>query len=63
MDDEIQKELDNMLKELKEKLNYNTHEEFMQLDMSLLQEAADIEAKLESLKLAKPVIIINIKED
>jgi hypothetical protein len=63
MDDEIQKELDNMLKELKEKLfsNIKTHEDWMQIDMSLLQEAADIEAKLEALKPAKPVIIIPIK--
>jgi len=62
MDDEVQKELDNMLKELKEKLfsNIKTHEDFMQLDMDLLQEAADLEAKLE---VSKPVIIINIKED
>ena len=65
MTDEVQKELDNMLKELKEKLfsNIKTHEDFMQLDMDLLQEAADLEEKLEALKPAKPVIIINIKED
>ena len=58
MTDEVQKELDNMLKELKKKLNYNTHEEFMKLDMSLLQEAANLEAKLE---VSKPVIITPIK--
>jgi len=63
MDDEIQKELDNMLKELKEKLfsNIKTHEDWMQIDMDLLQQAADIEAKLEALKPAKPVTIIPIK--
>jgi len=60
MDDEIQKELDNMLKELKEKLfsNIKTHEDFMQIDMDLLQEAADLETKL---KVSKPVTIIPIK--
>ena len=61
MTDEVQKELDNMLKELKKKLNYNTHEEFMKLDMSLLQKAADIEAKIEALKPTKPINIIPIK--
>jgi len=63
MTDEVQKELDNMLTKLKEEMfsNIKTHEDFMQIDMDLLQKAADIEAKLEALKPAKPVIIIPIK--
>ena len=63
MTDKLQHELDTMLKELKEKLfaNIKTHEDFMQIDMDLLQEAADIEVKLEALKPVKPVIIIPIK--
>ncbi len=63
MTDKLQQELDTMLTKLKEEMfsNIKTHEDFMKIDMDLLQKAADIEAKLESLKPVKPVIIIPIK--